>query len=63
MTPTEPSTSKPAADFLARGRHAMLINGEWTAALGGGTLAVLDPATEKEIATVPAAGPADVDLA
>lgn len=63
MTQTEHSLSKPAADFLARRHHAMLINGEWTAALGGGTLAVLDPATEQEIATVPAAGPVDIDLA
>jgi succinate-semialdehyde dehydrogenase/glutarate-semialdehyde dehydrogenase len=39
----------------------MLIGGEWKAASGGEELAVLDPATEDTVATVPNASPADVD--
>lgn len=57
------SLSAPATDFLARYKHAMLVNGDWIPAASGATLAVLDPATEQEIATVPAAGQADIDRA
>ena len=41
----------------------MLIDGQWTAASDGGTYAVLNPATEITIATVPRATQADVDRA
>ena len=41
----------------------LLINGEWRDALEGRTIAVLDPATAKEIGTVAWAGTADLDLA
>ncbi len=41
----------------------MLIGSEWCEAEGGKTLDVVNPATEEIIATVPAAGPTDVDAA
>ncbi|WP_136162529.1 aldehyde dehydrogenase family protein [Sphingomonas flavalba] len=48
--------------FLARTRP-MLIGGEWVGAAGGDTIDVLDPATAERIATIAAAGPAEVDAA
>ncbi len=36
-----------------------LVNGQWTNASGGGTLAVTDPATDQEICRVPMAGGAE----
>ncbi|MFC5906236.1 aldehyde dehydrogenase family protein [Streptacidiphilus monticola] len=39
------------------------IDGAWRHALGGGRIAVLNPATEQEIASVPAGSAADVDAA
>jgi len=54
--------SRKASAFLAR-QHRLLIGGEWVAPLGGGTIAVYDPATEEPIAVVAAADAADVDLA
>jgi len=54
--------SARAAAFLARS-HRLLIDGEWVRPLAGGALAVFDPATEEQIATVAAAEAADVDLA
>jgi aldehyde dehydrogenase (NAD+) len=39
------------------------IDGAWRPALGGGRIAVLNPATEQEIASVPAGSAADVDAA
>jgi phenylacetaldehyde dehydrogenase len=54
--------SAKAAAFLNR-QHQLLIDGEWVAPLGGGTICVYDPATEEQIATVAAAEAADVDLA
>jgi acyl-CoA reductase-like NAD-dependent aldehyde dehydrogenase len=41
----------------------LFINNEWTAADGGQTMEVVNPATEEVIATVPSAGKADVDAA
>ena len=41
----------------------MLIDGEWTAALGKATIDCIDPATEAVIARIPAAEKADVDRA
>lgn len=55
--------TKLAADFLARGTHRMLINGDWVGAASGLTLDVLNPATEELIARVPAAGEEDVNRA
>jgi len=51
-----------AAAFLNR-RHRLLIDGDWVAPLGGGTISVYDPATEEQIAVVGAAEAGDVDLA
>jgi acyl-CoA reductase-like NAD-dependent aldehyde dehydrogenase len=44
-------------------RRRLFIGGEWTAPTGGGVLEVISPHTEKPIAAVSAAGPADVDRA
>jgi acyl-CoA reductase-like NAD-dependent aldehyde dehydrogenase len=41
----------------------LLINNEWRDAASGQTMDVINPATEEVIATVPVAGPADVDAA
>ncbi|MCC6738652.1 MAG: aldehyde dehydrogenase family protein [Planctomycetia bacterium] len=41
----------------------MLVNGQWVEAKSGKTFAVWNPATEEQIATVPEAGPEDLDLA
>jgi phenylacetaldehyde dehydrogenase len=54
--------SAAAAAFLGR-THKLLIDGAWVAPLAGGTIAVFDPATEEQIASVAAAEAADVDLA
>jgi phenylacetaldehyde dehydrogenase len=54
-------TAKVSA-FLGRA-HRLLIDGEWVAPIGGGTIAVFDPATEEQIATVAAAEAGDVDRA
>lgn len=48
--------------FLGRAGR-MLVNGEWVAAASGETIDVFDPASERVIARVPNAGPADVDAA
>ncbi len=44
-------------------KTALFIDNEWQAANSGKTFDVLNPATEQVIATVPAAGDADVDAA
>jgi len=63
MTTTLPDAlSDPARAFVSR-THGMLIGGEWVAAADGATFETLDPATGQPIASVPAAGPADVDRA
>jgi phenylacetaldehyde dehydrogenase len=54
--------SPKVAAFLARD-HRLLIDGDWVWPIAGGTIAVVDPATEEPIATVSAAGATDVDLA
>jgi phenylacetaldehyde dehydrogenase len=45
------------------GLWPMLIDGEWSAALGAATIDCIDPATEAVIARIPAAENADVDRA
>jgi phenylacetaldehyde dehydrogenase len=44
-------------------RTQLYIDGEWREAIDGGTLEVIDPATENIICTVSAAGPRDIDAA
>jgi succinate-semialdehyde dehydrogenase/glutarate-semialdehyde dehydrogenase len=39
----------------------LFIDGEWRAARGGGTVDVIDPASEERIGTIPRAGPGDLD--
>ena len=58
----ESLTSK-TNEFLARGKHRMLIGGQWVDAAGGQTLTVLNPASEEVIATVAAGQQSDVDAA
>lgn len=53
---------RATANYLAR-RHGLLIDGEEVVDGGDGQIAVLDPATGKVIAHVPAASAADVDRA
>jgi|HubBroStandDraft_1064217.scaffolds.fasta_scaffold03046_5 succinate-semialdehyde dehydrogenase / glutarate-semialdehyde dehydrogenase len=43
--------------------YGLYIDGEWTAARGGGVRDVVDPATEEVIGHIPIAGPADLDAA
>jgi phenylacetaldehyde dehydrogenase len=50
-----------AAVRIPAGR--LLIDGQWRDAIAGGRIAVVDPATEQQIAEIAAAGAADVDLA
>ncbi|MFI6349293.1 aldehyde dehydrogenase family protein [Streptomyces sp. NPDC050560] len=51
----------PEQETVHPGRDALFIGGEWRPARTGATLPVVDPATEREIARVPAGGPDDVD--
>ncbi len=44
-------------------RSELFIGGEWVPSTGSDTLAVVDPATEEQIATVPAGTEQDVDAA
>jgi len=55
--------SSKTHDFLARGKHRMLIGGQWVDATGGQTLSVVNPASEAVIATVAAGQQSDVDAA
>ena len=48
---------------LTATRHQMFIDGAWTDAASGETLAVINPATEDEIAQVPKGDASDVDRA
>lgn len=48
--------------FLAKS-HGLLIDGQWADAESGETIAVHDPATGRQIATIAAGGAADVDRA
>ncbi|MDX6433852.1 MAG: phenylacetaldehyde dehydrogenase, partial [Streptosporangiaceae bacterium] len=56
MTTRHPELDRRAPD-------AMLIGGEWVQATEGETLDTWCPATGELIATLPSAGPADVDSA
>src|SRR6478735_5690844 len=58
----KPALGRAAAEFLGK-QHRMLIDGKWVAAQSGKTLPVEDPATEENIAHVPAGDKADIDLA
>jgi phenylacetaldehyde dehydrogenase len=55
--------SSKTHDFFARGKHRMLIGGQWVEAAGGQTLDVINPASEAVIATVAAGQQSDVDAA
>jgi 1-pyrroline dehydrogenase len=48
---------------LARTKHRMFINGEWSDAASGETTEVVNPATEEVIAEVPRGDASDVDRA
>jgi phenylacetaldehyde dehydrogenase len=52
-----------AAVSHPRFRESMLIDGKWVAAQSGETIAVINPADERQIATVPAGDAADVNAA
>ena len=54
-------TRSAAVDKLADAR--MYIDGTWCSAADGAVLPSIDPSTEEEIAHIPDASPADVDLA
>ncbi len=58
--PTLPDALGDAARAFIAGPHRLLIGAERPAAADGRTFATLDPATGREIAQVPHAGPADV---
>ncbi len=60
-----PEAADPALAWLdARGRKLKLyINGQWVAPQSGRYLETINPATNKPLAQVAAAGPADVDAA
>ena len=60
MSDRQPSAT--VAAFLARD-HKLLIGGAWVAPVNHGTIAVFDPATGEQIASVAAAGAGDVDRA
>ncbi|SCK18780.1 phenylacetaldehyde dehydrogenase [Variovorax sp. HW608] len=55
--------SERTAGFLKRGTHQLLIDGEWVSAANGATFETRNPATEKVIAKVAAAGAEDIDRA
>jgi phenylacetaldehyde dehydrogenase len=54
--------SSRAAEF-AFGGHGQLIDGRWLPAISGETIDVIDPATGRVFANVPAGGAADIDKA
>src|SRR5580692_5647676 len=58
--PTLPDALGDAARAFITGPHRLLIGAERPEAADGRTFATLDPATGREIAQVPHAGPADV---
>ena len=55
--------SDRTATFMARGTHALLIDGQWVQAESGQTIDVVNPANEEVIAKVASAGKTDVDKA
>jgi acyl-CoA reductase-like NAD-dependent aldehyde dehydrogenase len=62
-TPTLPDALGDAArEFVSR-THTLLIGAERLPAADGRTFSTLDPSTGREIATVPQAGPQDIDRA
>ena len=62
MNATRVEINPEVAAFLAR-EHRLFIDGEWSAAVSGARIAVFDPATGSQIASVPRAGAEDVDRA
>ena len=58
----EGPVSLETARFLDS-EHRLLIGGEWVNSKSGAVIKVLDPATEQQIASVPAAGSEDIDSA
>ena len=55
-----PETDRVLSTFT-RAEPLMFVGGEWCPARSGATMPVLDPGRGTRVATVPAAGPADVD--
>ncbi len=55
--------SEKTANFLTRGTHPLLIDGQWVQAESGQTIDVINPANEEVIAKVASAGKAEVDKA
>jgi phenylacetaldehyde dehydrogenase len=58
----QPAHSSALAEFLKR-KPRLFVNGEWVEAHGKGRIAVMDPATERQIAEVADADATDVDRA
>src|SRR5258707_880845 len=58
-----PSVSYLLSNPPMQNRDQLYIDGRWTAAGGGKTLAVVSPSTEETIARVPEGTPQDVDAA
>jgi acyl-CoA reductase-like NAD-dependent aldehyde dehydrogenase len=63
MTTTLPDALSDATRAFVSRTHGLLIGGESVPASDGATFETLDPATGQPIASVPAAGPLDVDRA
>jgi acyl-CoA reductase-like NAD-dependent aldehyde dehydrogenase len=63
MTTTLPDALSNATRTFVSRTHGLLIGGESVPAADGATFETLDPATGRPIASVPSAGPADVDRA
>jgi acyl-CoA reductase-like NAD-dependent aldehyde dehydrogenase len=63
MTTTLPDALSDATRTFASRTHGLLIGGGSVPAADGATFETLDPATGRPIASVPSAGPADVDRA
>jgi len=59
---SQPAPSDLVSSFLGR-EPRLLIGGEWVASQSNTTVAVIDPATGRQIATAADAGEADVDRA
>jgi phenylacetaldehyde dehydrogenase len=62
MATAQVLASQKTLDFLKNSKK-MLVGGHWVDAQAGGTLLVINPATEETIATVPAGQAADVNEA
>jgi acyl-CoA reductase-like NAD-dependent aldehyde dehydrogenase len=63
MTTTLPDALSDATRAFVSRTHGLLIGGESVPASDGATFETLDPATGQPIASVPSAGPPDVDRA